>query len=268
MSSSQKLIKVLAILLGIGIIISIIYGVLWGIFLIFRVNFSDINNKKKINFEESYSNVSNIEIDLESVDISIKSGDEFRVEASDVNESFSSRVIGNSLEIREDNKWFSSGIGGSVIIYIPSDIDIDKIEIDNGTGNVEISDVNIGYFNFEQGVGNLSIDNSSFNGIDIDGDVGEIVINSSILNNLDIDADIGDVNISATIKGNSKIESDIGNIDLVLLGERGNYQIRCKKDIGSIRIDGIEQDNNSVYGDGDDKIELESDIGDIVVSFG
>ena len=44
MSSSQKLIKVLAILLGIGIIISIIYGVLWGIFLIFRVNFSDINN--------------------------------------------------------------------------------------------------------------------------------------------------------------------------------------------------------------------------------
>ena len=119
----------------------------------------------------------------------------------------------------------------------------------------------------DHGAGILTITNSNFNNADIDGGAGKITINSSTLNNLDMDAGVGEVEIEANITGDSEINCGVGEVNITLLGNKDDYSIRTEKGIGSIKINNENQESNSVYGNGSNKIELEGGVGSISVSF-
>ena len=77
----------------------------------------------------------------------------------------------------------------------------------------------------------------------------------------------GDINMSANIMGDSEISCGIGNIDIDLIGERQDYSINIEKGIGGIKIDNKKVKNNTSYGKGINKLDIDGGIGSINISF-
>lgn len=266
MNNIQKLIKVGAIALAIIIIISIFSLVVSGVSWLFDINI--FNNKDITNFKEVYEEVSEIEIDAVASTIEITSGRELKVEAKNLENNLISRVRNGMLEIEEKGNWFNTNKSNGIIyITIPKDITLNKLSLDTGAGKIIVKDINVSYFDIDHGAGILEISNSKFSKTDIDGGAGLIKIKKSTLNNLELDAGAGKVKIEASITGSSEISCGVGEMDINLIGTSDDYQITTFKGIGTIKIDNLEQKNESVYGTGRNKLEIEGGIGNIDISF-
>lgn len=266
MNNIQKIIKMAAICLAIFIIVNIIGGILWAISLFTNIDLGNNNSYK--NFSNSYTNITSIELDISSANISIEPGNEFRVDATEVRKSFSAKVKKGTLIISEKkNGFWNKKVAGNITIYVPSNIKLNELEIDNGAGFININSVSANKLEISQGAGSLDISNSDFDNTDIDGGAGEIKVAFSTLNNLDMDSGVGKIEIEALIMGNSKIDCGVGEIDITLLGNESNYKILTNKGIGSIKINGENQKNDTVYGNGSNTLELDGGVGSITVEF-
>lgn len=265
MSKGQKIIKIGAIVLGFVIISNILSFLFYGLSWFLDISF---NNHQVTNFNETYQNIREIEIDGISSSIIIESGDEFKVEATNLENNFTSKAKNGVLKIEEHDKWFFYGNGkGEILITVPDEIVLDSLSIDTGAGKFIIRDIEAMEFDMDHGAGALEIIDSKFSKADIDGGAGMIQIENSNLNNLELDAGVGKVEIEASITGNSQINCGIGEIDVILIGASDDYQIRTEKGIGSVEIAGIKQKNGTVYGNGDNRLDLEGGIGRIKVDF-
>ena len=265
MNGIQKVIKILAICLGIIIIVNIFSACLYGLSFLTGIDYKEDKNLN--NFEEIYKNVEKIEINAIASNITIKSGNEFKVEAHNVEDNFSAQVNNKTLKIIEKQNIFNNNYKGHIIVTVPNGTTLKKLSIDTGAGKFIINDISSNSFEMDHGAGILTITNSNFNNTDIDGGAGKITINSSTLNNLDMDAGVGEVEIEANITGDSEINCGVGEVNITLLGNKDDYSIRTEKGIGSIKINNENQESNSVYGNGSNKIELEGGVGSISVSF-
>ena len=266
MNGIQKAIKIGAIIFAVLIIVGIFSVIMSGLSFFVDLNIS--NDKSDNNFDKVYTGISNIEIDTSASNIVFENGSEFRVSARNVTDKFSSKVDGKTLEIDDERNAFPGGnVDSEIIIYIPSDANLNKLEIDSGIGEIKISNVFANKFYVSNGAGTLNIDNSEFLNCDIDGGAGEIIITSSTLNNLDMSSGVGSANIDANILGNSKIDSGVGDINLTLFGSKDDYSINVIKGIGNITIIGEEQKNDTVYGTGINNLKIEGGIGNIDVNF-
>ena len=265
MNGFQKAIKVFAICLGIVIIVNICALVL-SVFSI-GIHIEKNNNENFKNFEESYNSVEKIDIDSVSSNITIKQGEQFKVESSTKN-GIISKFNNGTLEIEEKTKlFFNSGLVGDITIYIPVDVKLRELKIDSGAGRIDIDNINSSNFDIDHGAGTLKISNSNFDKTDIDGGAGTIKINASSLNNLDFDAGAGKINIEANITGNSNISAGVGEINITLLGSGKDYKINTEKGIGSIKINGNQYNSNEFYGSGINELKVEGGIGDINIDF-
>ena len=122
--------------------------------------------------------------------------------------------------------------------------------------------------NLNLGAGSVNIDNLMvFNSASIDGGAGETVIKNSDINNLELDMGIGRFSITATIPGNSDIDHGVGEAIINLLGDAVEYQIDISKGLGSVSVDGKNINNNSIIGNGMNKIDLDCGVGSVVVNF-
>lgn len=268
MNGIQKTIKVFAICLAIFIIINIIGGILGFLSIITNVRIG--NNKVVVeSFSETYQNVNKIDINTISSNVIIKSGKEFKVEASNLKHNFSSKLRNGTIKIEEQKEWFMSNSNlGIITIYIPTNTTLDELEIDSGAGRIQIQDILIDKLDLDQGAGRLEISNSTFNKTKIVGGAGEINIKSSILNDLKMSAGVGRINLEAEITGNSRIECGIGDMRIKLLGNKEDYCLTTEKGVGNIKIDDNGKVNDTIYGEGKNKLRLEGGIGNIQVNFG
>lgn len=266
MNNTQKIIKIGAIVLAIFIIVNIFSLIFSGLSWLLGIDFNGSNNET--NFKEVYQNVKEIEIDGIASSIEIVSGTEFKVEAKNLENDFTSHVKNGVLKIEEHNKWFSqTNSNGTISITVPKDTILDELSIDTGAGKFKIQDITVKEFDMDYGAGILEIENVNFSSSDIDGGAGKIQIKNSILNNLELDAGAGKVEVVVSITGNSQINCGIGEVDITLIGNEDDYQITTEKGIGSIKIAGTEQKNSTIYGNGNNKLEIEGGIGNIDVSF-
>lgn len=267
MSSVQKIIKIFAIILSVFIILNIVSAIMFGLSMFANIGIR--NDKIEVeSFSETYQNVNEIDIDAISSNIIIKTADKFRVEASNLKNQFSSKVINGKLKVEERKRWiFANNFAGEIIIYVPEKSPLNKLKIDAGAGKIEIENIIADEFDLNQGAGIVKISNSGFNKTDIDGGAGKIEIISSVLNDLKLDAGVGKIEVEAYIKGKSKIECGVGETNITLLGEEKDYSIVAEKGIGSIRIEGKEQSSSTQYGIGENKIDIEGGIGSINLKF-
>lgn len=266
MNGVQKTIKIGAICFGIFIIANIFLACLYGLSFITNINFK--TEEKTKDFEEVYQNIKKIDIDAVISNITIESGNEFKVEASNVGKNFSSKAKNNVLKIEENSTFFPKNDGkGDIVITVPKGMMLDELAIDTGAGKFKITDISANTLDIDHGAGILTIINSKFMKADIDGGAGEMNITSSILNDLDMDAGVGKLQIKAFITGNSEIDCGVGEVDLTLLGNANDYTIQAEKGIGSIQINGESQSNHSSYGSGVNHLNLEGGVGSISVSF-
>lgn len=261
MSGLQRGIKILGICLAVFIIANIASAILFTFSLITDISMGHIKSE---NYTEVYKNVKNIDIDLSATKLYIKQGDEFKLEANNISNSFKANFDNGTLKIKETGRWFSNKQNKSVVtLYLPQFIS--ELNIHYVAGTCDIDNISVDEFSISNGAGKVNITKSSFNKTNIEGGIGELIISSSFLNDIDLDSGIGNIDIEAVVTGNSKIDSGIGKVKLSLLGDKDDYQIISSKGIGRISIDGDLEITS--YGNGKNKIEVGSGIGDISINF-
>ena len=270
MSSSQKIIKNLAIALGIFLTIFIISMIIGGIYLItsvFSIK-SDNSIDKEINtlWMQNNENVISLDIDIKFSNLTIKNGDKFLVESNNKNIKY--KYNNSSLEVEEIKyNLFNNSDVGEVIITIPSNIRLDSIDIDNGAGSLNIENINANKFNLDLGAGVTVIDNIIVDSADIDSGAGKFIIKFGKINNLDFDMGAGTAEITSIITGNNEINSGVGNLKLNLIDNIENYKIKINKGIGKVEIDNKEVSDNEIVGTGLNFINISGGIGTITVNF-
>ena len=257
MNEFHKIIKIGAIILAIFIIVLIING----IFMFANMFINDDNDN---NIVQVYENINDIEIDLNNSNLIIKRGEEFKVEANNVSNSFKVKKNNATLKIEESNFWFFNNNAGEVIVYVPSNID--ELNIDTGAGKITVDDIYASKFELDSGAGVVSVSNSNFDRTNIDGGTGTIDVLNTTLSNLDLDVGVGEVNINGEILGNSKIDCGIGEVNLTLLGGESLYKLDIDSGIGDIKINDANF-NDTIYGNGSNKVEIYGGIGSINIYF-
>lgn len=258
MSGIQKGIKAFAICLALFIILSI-FSVIFSIF-------DSFSYSKKESFQETYQNISDLEIDLGATNLVITKGSSFVVEGKDVSSRLRMEQKGSKLIIREKNFALFNSYKGEINITIPDQM-LNSLEIDAKAGLVDIKNISARSLDVDQGAGLLKIENTTFNKADIDGGAGEIKIQDTSLNNLDLDAGVGKVSISGKILGQSKIDCGVGEVNLNLLGNIDDYYLLIDKGIGKISVDDKEYKNKAMIGNGINKIDIDGGVGAININF-
>ena len=267
MNKFQKVIKVFAICLAIFIIANIFTLVFSGIAIFNSFTNNNDNKKNTKEFNQTYQYIEAIDIDIISSSIEIVSGNEFKIEATTKND-ITCKEVNGKLKVEEKSNWFvSKDLSGKIVIYIPEEITLKEIDLDTGAGEIKLENINAKKLDLDQGAGVVKIINSKFDKTDIDGGAGKIEVNSSELNNLDLDCGAGKVEIESKLTGNSKISAGVGEIDIILLGDKENYNITAEKGIGNIKIENQECNSNTTYGMGNNKIKVEGGIGNITIEY-
>ncbi len=243
MSTAQKIIKYLAIAFACFIIISIVSGIMLGIsafsgFLGLRKASVTLGNLNTITTIEN-KNFAKLKIDVEYSNLKIVKGEAFKVE-SNSNDVYC-KQNGDTLNIKEDSKWFFNNEASDLIITIPEETSFDEIKIETGAGEVYIEELKCSNLNFEMGAGKVEIQNLfATNKAKIDGGAGKLDILNGEINNLDMDMGVGKCSITAKLTGSNDIDSGVGKLDINLTDEIEGYEIKISKGIGSIKINGKE----------------------------
>lgn len=278
----QKVIKYLAIALAIFLIVNIIGAILSIIGIIGGIAFftNTITDVKEEIVQESpeylkqpeviadninIEDIVKFEIEVKYSNLEIKKGD-FKVESNDTNVKCTQK--GNELIVKETgNNWLRNKEGNKVIIYIPENKEFNEIEIDTGAGNIEIESLNTKDLLFSIGAGKVEINNLKVtNEAEIDGGAGKVDILSGEICNLNLDMGIGEFNVCTKLLGNNDIEQGMGKLTIKLTDSQENYTIRTRKGMGSITIDGKEAQNNSIYGNGQNILNIEGGMGAIEIT--
>lgn len=263
MTTLQKVIKYLAYAFAIFLTVSIIGGILGavGIFGEF------LDNDNALGELETYSvsdNITELDIEINAADFSVKQSDRFYVESNLKN----IKVTDNNgiLKIKDTKKTMLSHKGGTLVLYLPKNIILKKADIITGAGRVDVDTLSSDSLELELGAGEVKINSlTATKSADIDGGAGKITISDGSLCNLDLDMGVGQLNLKSALVGNSELDLGIGETNLTLVGNKDDYSIKTEKGIGSITIDGKKtQDFNS---NGKNRVEINGGVGEINVSF-
>ena len=290
MTTVQKIIKYFAIAFAIFLIVSIISLILFGIYALSGVlglkdnskidisgNMQTVNlgnttsDKNIVNSGNSINNsaqtvnladMTSLDIEVKYTNLIIKNGDTFRYETNNDNIIYKQNY--NTLKIEEKSKWLFNNTESNLIIYIPENFDLNKINIEAGAGKVEIENLNADNLELELGAGEATVSNLNIrNNTKLEGGAGRLNVLNGNINNLDLDMGIGEVNINSLITGNSDVDAGIGILNLNLQGSIADYRIITDKGIGNLKINGQNISGASTYGEGNNLIKIDEGIGNI-----
>lgn len=266
MTEIQRIIKYLAMAFAIFLTVAIISGIC-GAIASFSFLFGDNKVNGKINNYSVSEVVEELVIDTSITNLTIKTGDEFRIESN--YKYLKVKESGGKLKISEKRKWLISNSDGvSLKVYIPKGVHFSNAEIHTGAGKVKIEEISAENIDLDLGAGEAQIGNLTANqSIKIDGGAGELEIDGGILNNLDLDMGVGELNLTGKLLGNSKLDYGIGETNLTLLGSKEDYTISLDKGIGEAKFDGDSIKDEAIYGTGANQIDIDGGVGELNVTF-
>ena len=269
MTVAQKVIKYLAIAFALFLIITIISGIFSVIYALSGI--LGIKNENKISYTEmsitSFENkdITKLEIDIVNTNLTIKTGEILKVETNNSNIKF--EQDNKKLQIKEkDYNWFIKNEIQELILYVPENLEFEKIELNAGAGKIDIENLNTKDLVFELGAGETKI--KSLNVLEkceIEGGAGEINILSGTINNLDFDMGVGKANLTTKIIGKNEINAGIGELNIVLIGNENDYKIKANEGLGSITINGAKVTDTNDYGNGKNVIKIDGGVGNIKI---
>lgn len=271
MTSAQKVIKYLAIAFACFLIVAIITGILSALYALSGVlglrEDNDISSSEMTitNFEST--EIDTLDIEIAYSELTIKKADSLRVETNNNNIKFSQE--NRELQIKEKkHKWFSINESQELIVYIPEDLELEKVRIITGAGKVNIENLKTERLAFELGAGEAEIKSLNVTkDCKIEGGAGKLSVISGNINDLNLDMGVGETNLKTILTGKSEINAGVGNLNIDLQNSKENYRIKTDKGIGNIKIDGKEISNGEVYGNGSNFIDVDGGIGNIEIDF-
>jgi len=264
MIQAQKIIKYAAIGFAALLIVGIISSLMLGLFAISSI-FTEKDVKENTEIININKNISNLEIDVLSLNLEIRESSSFEIETND--KYIKIKEYNNKLIITErKHSFFSRGENNDLIIYIPNTLIFNDVEIDSGAGRVLIDNLTTRRLNLDLGAGKVSINNLNvLNESEINGGAGEINIDNSSLANLELDMGVGKLTLNSRLLGNNEINAGVGETDINLIGN--DYRINPNKGIGKITINNEQVKTGTYYGSGLNYIEVNGGIGNIKINY-
>lgn len=269
MSDIQSVIKYIAIAFAIYLVVMIIGGLLTflgSMFLFFGNDKSITKEMNMLTFDNRYE-IKELNIDIKAASLIIEESENFAIKTN--NSYISLDQNKEILTIKEkSHRWFRDNNESKLIIYLPKSIQFDKFRIDAGAGKIEIDNIISEEINLSLGAGQVIIDNlEATKKSKISGGAGEMIIKNGLLNNLDFDMGVGHVKITSALKGDSDIDAGIGELEINILGPESDYELEVEKGIGRIEVNGKSLNNDSKYGNGINKIEIDGGVGKIDIRY-
>lgn len=234
MTEIQKIIKYCALALAVFLILIIVttivnigYNILEKTDLINDDNSKILKNNIVISNNES--EIREIDIDIKSSNIILKTAKNFKVETNNKNIKYSYEDGKVLIKQNNVNKWyFNKNNNSKLIIFIPSEISLEKINLKNNVGDVKID--------FEK------------------------------ISNLNIDLDVGDIFVKSILGGKNIIKSNIGDINLELSLKQEDYKFEFDKDIGDAKLNNDKIKKDTIIGNGNNSLKIATNIGDININ--
>ena len=281
MTAAQKIIKYLAIAFAIFLVITIISGILGGIYALVNA-FDLINGKDRPVLTKDYTVISEtkdditqefnpklIDIELSATELQIKIANDFKVETN--NPEIKYKEDNGKIKIVENEEhklWFiGKDFDSKLIIYLPQNEEMyEEVIIKAGAGKIFIDKLETKRFKLEQGAGKVVISNIVVSKeARIEGGAGEISIESGKIRNLRLNQGLGKTYINANLLGDTDIESGIGALELNLSLPKESYRFNIKKGIGRVTINDVKIASDSILGEGENYIKIDGGIGSIQI---
>lgn len=272
MTTTQKIIKYLAIAFALFLVISI-FSIIFGLS---REIISSINNdKKESKLLEEYTtisnNVNNIEsfkIDISNDDIEIKEGEKFEVKTNDPNVKFYHE--NSKVKIKSDKtfSWhLSNSSRGTIIIYLPNKFNISELDLNLGAGKIDIDKIFVETLLMDLGAGTMTAKEINvYEKATINGGAGNININSGTINNINLKLGAGNASIQSDLTGSNTLTTGVGKLNLGLSRSKDNYKFDINKGLGSIILNDFNVSEDTLIGDGDTKIKISGAVGNIIIN--
>lgn len=272
MSEGQKVIKYIAIALAVFLTVNIIGGIITAaLFMLGITGLSNRVNSNTIEFSEIYTKIESLDIECKMSNLTIKEGEEFKVEASNVTDKFYCKNDDGILKIKDKKEFrlFYDEVSNSeIIIYIPKNTKITDMKIETGAGKVDIAKISADNIKLSLGAGTVKISDIDIKkSTKIDGGVGKVTIENSIFNNLELDVGVGEFDMNAKLIGDNDIDCGVGKLSMKLIGNENDYEILAKKGLGSFTINSKEVQDNTKYGNGENYIKVDAGVGSTVIQY-
>lgn len=272
MTTTQKIIKYLAIAFALFLVISI-FSIIFGLS---REIISSINNdKKESELLEEYTtisnNVNNIEsfkIDISNDDIEIKEGEKFEVKTNDPDVKFYHE--NSKVKIKSDKtfSWhLSNSSRGTIIIYLPNEFNISELDLNLGAGKIDIDKISVETLLMDLGAGTMTAKEINvYEKATINGGAGNININSGTINNLNLKLGAGNASIESDLTGSNTLTTGVGKLNLGLSRSKDNYKFDISKGLGNIILNDFDVSEDILIGDGETKIKISGAVGNIIIN--
>lgn len=272
MTTTQKIIKSLAIAFALFLVISI-FSIIFGLS---REIISSINNdKKESELLEEYTiisnNVNNIEsfkIDISNDDIEIKEGEKFEVKTNDPDVKFYHE--NSKVKIKSDktfNWHINNSSRGTIIIYLPNEFNISELDLNLGAGKIDIDKIFVETLLMDLGAGTMTAKEINiYEKAAINGGAGNININSGTINNLNLKLGAGNASIQSDLTGSNTLTTGVGKLNLGLSRSKDNYRFDINKGLGNIILNDFDVSEDTLIGDGETKIKISGAVGNIIIN--
>ena len=266
MTSTQKIIKYCAIAFALFLAVSIIGGIVSAVASLSFIS----GGKQVVEDMKTYAisdTVDDLEIDLAAAQLEIISGDKFSVETNHKYLKLENKS--GQLTIKETRQivGFHSP-EARVILTIPEDYTFREAEISTAAGTVKMDALSADKLSLDLGAGEVTIDKlTAGSRARINGGAGQLTINGGSLANLDFDMGVGKVVLTSALTGEGKIDYGVGELCLTLIGSAKDYRIELDKGIGEALLDGQKIADDTVYGQGENTLEIDGGVGSMDIRF-
>ena len=272
MTTTQKIIKYLAIAFALFLVISI-FSIIFGLS---REIISSINSDKKDSkLLEEYTtisnNVNNIEffkIDISNDDIEIKKGEKFEVKTNDPDVKFYHENSKVKIKTDKTFSWhLSNSSRGTIIIYLPNEFNISELDLNLGAGKIDIDKIFVETLLMDLGAGTMTAKEINvYEKATINGGAGNINIYSGTINNLNLKLGAGNASIESDLTGSNTLTTGVGKLNLGLSRSKDNYKFDISKGLGNIILNDFDVSEDILIGDGETKIKISGAVGNIIIN--
>ena len=276
MTGFQKFIKYAAIAFGIYLSITIVLvllGIANGLVKGSKQSVTEIvenmDEDDLKNISQEYTDITNLEIDLENIEFIIKKGETFKIEGTNIPDKVEIKQDGNTLKIN-DNKAFSNfyTVNNALTIYIPENQKLNNVDIEANSVLLDIERLNATNLKLETYNNYCKIDELLVDNLEMNNEYGKIEILKSEVNTFNFDSESGIEDIHMKIAEKAEVDLESSNTNMTLIGSLENYQINHKKLFGNTYIQGKEfLSTREPIGNGNVKINLETEYAEMNIDF-
>ena len=272
MTTTQKIIKYLAIAFALFLVISI-FSIIFGLSreIISSINSDKRDSKLLEEYTTISNNVNNIEsfkIDISNDDIEIKEGEKFEVKTNDPDVKFYHENSKVKIKTDKTFSWhLSNSSRGTIIIYLPNEFNITELDLNLGAGKIDIDKIFVETLLMDLGAGTMTAKEINvYEKATINGGAGNINIYSGTINNLNLKLGAGNASIQSDLTGSNTLTTGVGKLNLGLSRSKDNYKFDISKGLGNIILNDFDVSEDILIGDGETKIKISGAIGNIIIN--